>query len=342
MNNSPESTSRVRLIVHGGAWAIPDNQVEAHVCGVRTAVFAVMDRLQSGEITALDAVEQAVRVLEDDPTFDAGRGSFLNANGQVEMDASIMTGDLACGAVACISNIAHPITAARLVMERSKHVLLVGQGASDFVRQFPDKVPFVDTQDLLTQEQKDLLEVLKKEKNYSGREIFVNENDVGGALQRNQNMEELRKIELAGVKKGTVGAVAIDVNGDLAAATSTGGIPLKLPGRVGDSPIIGAGTYCDKELGGASCTGWGEAIIKVSLARVVCDGMCADKPPTEVIRDKLDMMDRRANGHGGVVAIRPDGTYGFAHSTPRMAFAYFDPLTLEVVSGIESPKPHNT
>ena len=237
--------SKVRLIVHGGAWSIPPELEADHVEGVHRTVADVFPRLLDG-LSALDAVEAVVRVLEEDPTFDAGRGSFLNAAGEIEMDAIIMDGaTLNLGAVAAIQNVLHPVTVARLVMEHTEHCLLAGAGALSFARKMG--VPLAEPHELLTPRELEYYEKIKNDPSFAPCKLF----------------EPL--------PTGTVGAVAMDRYGNLAAATSTGGIPRKLPGRVGDSPLVGAGAYADNECGAASATGWGEAIMKILLTKTACD-----------------------------------------------------------------------
>ncbi|MFZ5518967.1 MAG: isoaspartyl peptidase/L-asparaginase [Candidatus Zhuqueibacterota bacterium] len=284
-----------RLIVHGGAWSIPDEYDAAHMHGVREAIRAIYPELMKG-ISALDAVESAVKVLEEDSTFDAGRGAFLNAGGEIELDAMIMDGaTLNFGAVAAIQNILHPISVARLIMEKTEHCFLAGNGAQRFAQQvgFSQLDPIA----LLTDREFAFFEQIKNDPNFTPRLPFEPH------------------------PTGTVGAVALDRYGNLAAATSTGGTPRKLPGRVGDSPIVGAGTYADNLTGAASATGWGESIMKVVLSKTACDFL-----PRHTSHDAADkairILSERVNGLGGIILIDRNGQYGFAHNTLKMAFAY--------------------
>ncbi len=289
---------RVALIVHGGAWSIPAELENAHLEGVRRAVTDTLPKLQDG-CSALDAVQAAVEILEDDPTFDAGRGSFLNAAGEVELDAMIMDGaTLRLGAVAAIQNILHPIAVARLVMECTEHCLLVGSGALAFARSVG--IHEVAARELVTARELAFYEKVRDDPSYTASQLFEP------------------------APMDTVGAVALDQQGNLAAATSTGGIPRKLPGRVGDSPLVGAGTYADNECGAASATGLGEAIMKVLLTKTACDSL-AHCLPMDAARQAVQVLQRRASGMGGVILIDRAGNYGFAHNTSRMAFAYSDP-----------------
>ncbi len=280
------------LIVHGGAWDIPEELHAAHLEGVRRAASAGWEILNSGG-TALDAVEQAVRVMEDDPAFDAGRGSHLNADGHIEMDALIMDGStLDNGAVAAIQFIANPISLARMVITHTEHALLVGAGAQAFAERMG--VPLVTEATLLV-----------------AREI-----DRWRSGQQSKS----------GSATGTVGAVARDSAGHIAAATSTGGTPNKQPGRVGDSPLVGCGGYADDLLGGASSTGQGECLMKIVMCKTVCDlmgsGLSAQQACEEGIRR---LAEGRVQGLGGVIAIDQKGRPGAAYSTPHMARAVVMP-----------------
>src|SRR5438105_11035824 len=241
---APPSESPVRtptILVHGGAGADPGDGRDELRAGVAAAARAGWRALADGG-RALDAVEAAVRALEDHPRFNAGRGAVLTSIGTIEMDASIMDGErLACGAVAAVSRVANPVTLARRVMEDDRHVLLVGDGAHAFARAVG--LPDCDPTLLTTDRQR--------------KRLAAHVDD----------------------DAGTVGAVAIDRHGTIAAATSTGGMIGKRPGRVGDSALIGCGTYADSRRGGVSCTGSGEAIIRVVLAHVTLDHLAQDGDP---------------------------------------------------------------
>jgi len=302
---------KARLIVHGGAWNIPEEYEADHLAGMRRAVAEVFPKLQAGA-SALDAVEAAVRILEEDPTFNAGRGAALNAAGEIELDAMMMDGaTLNVGAVAAIQNILHPVTVARLVMERTEHCLLVGPGALHFARQMG--IVEVSPQELLT-----------------ARELEFYRKNVSGY--------SFRTIQPFQPHPGdTVGAVAMDNAGNLAAATSTGGTAGKLPGRVGDSPLAGAGTYADNCCGAASATGWGEAVIKTLLTKTTCDLM--SKHPAQVAAEMaVEMLRQRVQGLAGVILIDRRGRYGFAYSTPKMAFAYAE-ASGKIVEHIKREQP---
>jgi beta-aspartyl-peptidase (threonine type) len=287
--------TEARLIVHGGAWNIPVELEAGHIHGVRRAVSEVFPQLCQG-LPALDAVEAAVRVMEDDPVFDAGRGSCLNAAGAIELDAMLMDGaTLNLGAVAGIRNVLHPVSVARLVMERTEHCFLVGEGAQSWARSVG--VEEVSPEALLTERELVWYKQSVNDPEFCARKSFEAE------------------------PMGTVGAVALDTHGNLAAATSTGGTPRKLPGRVGDSPLVGAGAYADNTCGAASATGWGEQIMKVLLSKTACDLLREHSAPSAA-KVAIDLLARRVQGYGGIILISPSGDYGFAHNTAKMAFAY--------------------
>lgn len=291
----------IALAVHGGAWNIPDDAVEPSRDGVRAAATAAWDMLRDGA-PALDVVERAVRLLEDDPHFDAGVGSRLTSDAEVELDASIMDGrDLRGGAVAAVRGLRHPVSVARLVMERSPHVMLVGDGARRFAVEHGAET--CRTEDLLVgRERERYLRVRAGESWLVEREF---DPDAGeGPL-------------------GTVGAVAVDREGHVAAATSTGGTQDKAPGRVGDTPILGAGTYADDRLGAASSTGHGEPIMRVLLARTALAALSAGADPARAAASALATLGE-VGGKGGLLVVDPAGRIGIAFTTPRMARAWAD------------------
>jgi beta-aspartyl-peptidase (threonine type) len=272
------------LIVHGGAGADPVEGREEMRAGVRAAVLAGW-RVLAQDGRALDAVEAAVRALEDHPRFNAGHGSVLTSAGTIEMDASIMEGDrLGCGAVAAVNRVANPITLARRVMDDGQHVLLVAEGAHAFAR--AAGLPECDPASLITERQ---------------------------------------RARLAAHSRGTVGAVALDRHGTVAAATSTGGMVGKRPGRVGDSALIGCGTYADSTLGGVSCTGSGEAIIRVVLARRTLDFLKEADDPDYAAKVAVDLLVEEGRGEGGLILVDWRGRVGYAQSTPLMPVAWMSP-----------------
>ena len=282
------------LVVHGGAWAIPDNVVEDHRRGVRNALRVGWEVLVSGG-SALKAVEEAVVVMEDDDTFDAGLGSFLTADGKVQMDALIMDGGtMRAGGVGCVERIRNPIRAARLILSESPHVYFVGEGAEQFAAQLG--IQLIDNRELvIDRERKRLAEA--KAKAAAGE----------------------RDLTFAG--HDTVGAVALDGNGHLAAATSTGGTINKTPGRVGDSSLIGCGCYADDQSGAVSCTGWGEPIMKLVLGKWATDRIATGSVPELAAREAIGYLNSKLDGHGGMILLDARGRYGIAHNTPRMAWA---------------------
>lgn len=280
--------ARPALIVHGGAGTIRDP--EGHRAGVSRAAEAGFVVLEEGG-SALEAVLAAVRVLEDDPVFNAGTGSALTLQGEVEMDAAVALGDGRFGAVACVRGVQHPVDLARVVMEETDHLLVVGEGANQLARRhgFPPYNPV--TEERLAQWRR-ALEAARQGQGYYRR--------FGGWYS-------------------TVGAAARDASGRVAAATSTGGIVLKLPGRVGDTPIPGAGTFAGRH-GAASATGHGEGILRVALTRRV-EGLMAQFPADEACRRAID--EAQASGvEAGVIGVDSQGRIGFAFNTPFMAWAY--------------------
>jgi len=284
-------TALPALIVHAGAGTLgPDDPASSgepadRLEAVRRAAAEGLALLRGGA-SALDAVEHAVRILEDDPGTNAGTGSCLTAAGDVELDASIMDGaSLRCGAVAVVKDVQNPVTLARRVMERSEHVLLAGPGASEFAREVG--IPAIPNQRLVTPAQRARW---------------------AGAVR--------------GSGHGTVGAVARDSAGHVAAATSTGGMAMKRPGRVGDTPIIGAGTYADDRLAAVSCTGHGERFIQMTMARLACDLVGRGLDPMAAAREALRLLGERVGGEGGLIVVGPSGAPGFAFNTPAMRRAW--------------------
>jgi beta-aspartyl-peptidase (threonine type) len=296
----------ISLIVHGGAWDIPDELVDSHRNGVSKALQIGWDILKKGG-SAVDAVEKAVNYLENDITFDAGTGSHVNADGEIELDASIMSGkSFRAGAVAAVKNVSNPISLCRKIMEESEHILLTGHGAERFAREHG--IQPCSQMDLLIERE------LKKWEDSKGK-IF--------------STKDAFKLKNS---SDTVGAVALDAEGNICAGTSTGGTFNKYPGRVGDSPLIGCGTYADNAVGGVSTTGWGEAIIKVVMAKTVIDWMEMEGGnPQDAAEQGIKTLAKKAHGFGGVIALNMKGEFGIAFNTPRMARAY-------IGSGMESPQ----
>jgi L-asparaginase / beta-aspartyl-peptidase len=290
------------LLVHGGAWAMPDDAVADHERGIANALAVGYALLEQGA-SAVDAVEAAVAVMEDDETFDAGRGSFLTQDGRVQLDALLMNGEnLRTGGVACVERLRNPIRAARLVLDHSPHVYFVGTGAERFARQHG--MELCDNMDLvIPREQERLYKFQEAQLQGAVDETF------SGGLPVDQMASH-----------DTVGAVALDSKGHLAAGTSTGGTLNKAPGRVGDSSLIGCGCYADNLSAAVSLTGWGEPIMKLVLGKWAVDKVAAGCSPGEAAHAAIDYLFERLGGHGGIILMAPDGSVGMAHNTPRMAW----------------------
>lgn len=286
----------VSLIIHGGAWNIPIETHQAHRDGVRNALGRGWEILSGGG-SAIDAVEQSIRSMEADGTFDAGRGSHLNADGIVELDASIMEGQsYRCGAVAAVKKIMHPISLARKIMEESEHILLMGDGAERFATN--NGIQLCDGSELVIDREKTLWQTVRGKAGFQSKQTFSNQ---------------------AG---DTVGAVAFDRTGNICVGTSTGGTLNKFPGRVGDSPLIGCGSYAENAAGGVSTTGWGEGMIKIVLAKTIIDHLTTNGGDPQRAADfGIQQLRQKVNGLGGVIVLNHEGRPGVAFSTPRMAFA---------------------
>jgi len=306
------------LLVHGGAWAIPDDMLEAHEQGVFDALQAGYSLLERGA-SAVDAVEAAVAQMEDDATFDAGRGSFLTRDGRVQLDALLMDGaTLRAGGVACVERLRNPIHAARLVLDKSPHVYFVGAGAEEFAH--AHGMPLIDNSELvLDRERSRLAEAQKKERAGLPDLTFAGDDKSPETAAPPHGQGPIREgtdID----SHDTVGAVALDFEGRLAAGTSTGGTLNKAPGRVGDSSLIGCGCYADNASAAVSLTGWGEPIMKLVLGKWATDRVQQGMSPEQVAPEAIAYLYKRLGGHGGMILLGPDGRYGIAHNTPRMAW----------------------
>ena len=285
------------LVVHGGAWAMPDDMIDAHLHGVRNALSAGWSVLSRGG-SALDAVEEAVVIMEDDETFDAGRGSFLNHDGKVQLDALIMDGNtLRAGGVGCVERLRNPVRAARKILSESPHVYFVGEGAERFAEQHG--IDLCKNEDLIIPREVERLRAYQARSTNDKADLFA-----------------------PAISHDTVGAVALDGSGNTAAATSTGGTLNKAAGRLGDSSLIGCGCYADNQTGAASMTGWGEPIMKLVLAKWAADRVATGNSPTWVAPEAIDYLKTRVGGHGGIILLDAQGRFGIAHNTPRMAWAY--------------------
>jgi L-asparaginase / beta-aspartyl-peptidase len=298
------------LAVHGGAWDIPDDLVEPHRQGVAHALAAGYARLEKGA-SAVDAVEAAVAVMEDDEAFDAGRGSFLNSDGHVQLDALLMDGaTLRAGGVACVERLRNPIHAARLVMDLSPHVYFVGAGAEAFAAEHG--MALIDNSELvIDRERRHLAQAQMAQQKLSQAPVTAPDTAAASA--------PLSAVPAA-TSHDTVGAVALDGRGNLAAATSTGGMLNKSPGRVGDSSLIGCGCYADNLSAAVSLTGWGEPIMKLVLGKWAVDRVQQGTPPAQAAEEAIAYLFHRLGGHGGIILLGPVGRFGVAHNTPRMAW----------------------
>ena len=300
------------LIIHGGAWNIPDEAVEDCRAGIRRALEAGWKILSAGG-NATDAVESSIVILEDDPAFDAGFGAHLNTEGHVQLDAILMDGNtLKAGSVAAVECVRNPIRLARQIMEHSEHIMLVAGGAEKFAAEHG--IALCAPEEL----------------------IHERERVAWGRCREDSHAAEHH----VGHESGTVGAVALDQHGHLAAGTSTGGTCCKLPGRVGDSPLIGCGCYADAEAGGVSCTGHGEGIMKIVMAKMATD-LLQSQQALAPHRENSDPARRgglaqavadacvrklahRAHTTGGLILLDREGHPAAAYNTSRLAYGYVE------------------
>ena len=313
------------LLVHGGAWAIPDDMAEAHRLGVSNALAIGYALLEDGA-SAVEAVEAAVTILEDDETFDAGRGSFLTSAGRVQLDALLMDGaTLRAGGVACVERLRNPIQAARLVLDKSPHIYFVGAGAEDFAQQ--NGMALIDNSELVLERERNRLAEAQSKAQAGLPDLTFAGDD--------KSPETAVQLPPTGMDShDTVGAVALDSYGNLAAATSTGGTLNKAPGRVGDSSLIGCGCYADNLSAAVSLTGWGEPIMKLVLGKWAVDRVQRGSAPEDAAQDAIAYLYKRLQGHGGIILLGPDGRFGLAHNTPRMAWGIANDQGLRI--GISS------
>jgi beta-aspartyl-peptidase (threonine type) len=301
------------IVVHGGAGTVQPERGQAVLNGVKKAAKVGFDVLETGG-SALDSVMKAVMVMEDDGSFNAGYGSSLNIEKGVETDASIMDGKtLQAGAVALLKDIKNPVRLARIVMENTDHVFVAGEGAEKLAKLFKlEKMnPITETRLKYYEQQKKLM--------------------LDGKFELPKLMALVKKHpEYFNLE--TVGAVAMDKNGNLAAATSTGGFPLKLRGRIGDSPLIGCGNYADNQTGACSATGVGEVAIRLVLAKTVCDyidhGKTAQEATEQAIRTVNKRLPEEYNSMG-LIALDTNGNIGAAHNSPNLCWARITPKEQE-------------
>jgi beta-aspartyl-peptidase (threonine type) len=311
------------LLIHGGAWAMPDDAVTAHERGIAAALKAGWHELKRGG-TATDAVVAAVTVMEDDDTFDAGRGSFLTRDGRVQLDALLMNGkDLRTGGVACVEHLRNPIQAARLVLERSPHVYFVGPGAERFATQHG--MSLIENAELIVPRERERLMAYQRNEAAGGIDTTFSGDTSAQQSALLAEVEdtlpaEFRLDDPTLHSHDTVGAVALDQFGNLAAGTSTGGTLSKAPGRVGDSSLIGCGCYADNQSAAVSLTGWGEPIMKLVLGKWAVDRVASGSTPQAAATDAIAYLFHRLGGHGGMILLGPTGEIGIAHNTPRMAW----------------------
>ena len=296
------------IVIHGGAGTILKenigDELEKAYRGAMNEALDIGEKILKSGGSSLDAVEQSIRFMEDSPLFNAGKGAFFNHEGKNEMDASFMFGkDQNAGAVGGVTNIKHPITAARAVLEKSEHVLMVGNGAEDFAK--TQGIEIVDPSYFFTERRwHSLQRILKSESDKS----------------------ELSEDDDKDKKHGTVGCVALDKDGNIAAGTSTGGMTNKKYNRIGDSPIIGAGTFADNATCGVSSTGHGEYFIRYTVARDIAalmeyGGKSLEEAGDYIINKKLV----EKGGTGGVVALDRNGNIAMPFNTPGMYRGYAKP-----------------
>ncbi len=300
----------IAIIVHGGAGKVSPDRIESAQAGCKEAALTGWQILQAGG-TALDAVEAAVRSLEDNPMFNAGTGACLNSEGHIELDAGIMEGHtLKVGAVAGVELIKNPVSLARKVLE-SPHVMLICKGAQDFAQE--QGIALCALEDLLTERQ---------------YQIWLE-----NKAQAGKGLEEKLRHQRRKEKHGTVGAVAVDMLARLAAATSTGGIHNKHPGRVGDSPLVGCGFYAD-ENAAISCTGDGEDFMRLLIAKRAADFVARGDAAREAAEAAIALLGAKATGTGGLIVVDRKGNAGFAWNSQHMSHAYIVEGMQEPITGI--------
>jgi beta-aspartyl-peptidase (threonine type) len=287
-----EKSKRKRaLLAHGGAGNHPANKKQLQK--LSEAIQEGYLNLKHGG-TSLDAVETVIRLLENSTLFNAGTGSFLQLDQRCRMDASIMEGkNLKAGAVAGIEEVLNPIQAARLVMDKTSHVLMTGEGAKKLAKFYKLRKAALPTKKNV-ERVKDILNL------------------------KNQTV----KLFKAFYPHETVGAVALDFSGNVAAGASTGGIPTMLPGRIGDSPLIGSGIYADNESGAVSMTGWGESIIRLSVAKEICTHIQNGVSPLQATQRTLKRLIKKIKGHAGAIVLNKKGQFALLHTTPYMCAGY--------------------
>ncbi len=329
----------IAIVVHGGAGTISADRIEIAQAGCKEAALIGWRILQEGG-SALDAVEAAVRALEDNPNYNAGTGSSFTANGSIEMDAGLMEGyTLQVGGVAAVERIKNPISLARRVLE-SPHVLLSGRGAQEFALE--QGLTLCKQEDLITERQYNNWQRIREEQRAAiqaeyGDEPTIHRREVSSIparIEREQDITPLNSsIPNREEKHGTVGAVAIGYSGRLAAATSTGGMPNKYPGRIGDSPLAGSGFYAD-ENAAISCTGHGEDFIRLLIAKRAADGVARGMSAREAAEAAIATLGAKAEGTGGLIIVDRFANVGFSWNSHNMAYAYIAQDMAEPVAGV--------
>jgi len=306
------------IVVHGGAGTWHPERSQPGLEGVKRAAKTGLAVMEKGG-SAVDGVMEAVAVLEDNGAFNAGYGSSLNIDRGVEMEASIMDGKtLLAGAAGLLKDIKNPVRLARIVMEQTDHVFVVGEGAEKLAKIFK-----LERRNPLTELRLKYYEDQKKA-------LLDGRFELPKLYSLVKKHPELFQLE-------TVGAVALDKNGDVAAATSTGGFPLKLPGRIGDSPSIGCGTYADNQGGACSATGVGEIAMRLVLAKTVCDHMENGKAAQEAVESAIRLVNARTAAtynSMGLIAVDTHGRIGAAHNSPNLCWAYLTPEMKEPAASL--------
>jgi len=304
------------IVVHGGAGAWNPERSQLGMEGVKKAAKTGFEILNHGS-SAVDSVMETVAVMEDAGAFNAGYGSSLNIDKRVEMEASIMDGKtLQAGAVGLLEDIKNPVRLAKLVMEKTDHVFVVGEGAEKLAEMFN------------LERREPATELRLKYYENQRKALLEGRSRLPRLANLVKNHPELFTLE-------TVGAVALDKDGNVAAATSTGGFPLKLPGRIGDSPLIGCGTYADNQAGACSATGVGEIAIRLVLSKTVCDFMENGKTAEEAVELAIKIVNRRipdAYNSMGLIAVDAHGRIGAAHNSRNLCWTYITPETQEPIA----------
>lgn len=306
------------MVVHGGAGNWHPERVNPGLEGVKKAAKLGFDILLHGG-SALEAVVEAVASMEDDGSFNAGYGSSLTIEKSIEMEASVMDGKtLKAGAVGLLKDIKNPVKLARIVMEETDHVFVVGKGAEKLAKMFN------------FERRNPITELRLKYYEQQKQTLFEGKFGLPKLANMIKTHPELFDLE-------TVGAVALDKDGNVAAATSTGGFPLKLPGRIGDSPLIGCGTYADNRSGACSATGVGEIAIRLVLAKTVCTHMEQGKTAQEAVENAIKLVNERTTGtynSMGLIAVSTGGEIGAAHNSTHLCWAYITPEMREPVASM--------